>query len=224
MKPWVRALGLVAILWAMIGVFILLPAALLGVTTTWQVLVLALAYFLFFLIGTVDRVLRHGDLANRRQDRQVRARSGRLAFIGGTAGLLAAHWVSLYTFAQRTSIEPIWAVVALPLIVASLFLSQVAIRTLGRFFDRLTIKQDHQLVTSGVYGVIRHPIYTSYILLFSSFPILLGSLWGMAILILACVIWFGSRITLEERMLEEQFGESYRSYRLRTKRLIPFVY
>lgn len=224
MKLWARSLGLVAILSGMIGVFILAPAALLGVATTWQVIVLALAYFLFFLLGTVDRVLRHGDLANRRQDRQVRAHSGRLAFIGGTVGLLAAHWLSLYTFAQRTSVEPLWAIAGLPMIVAALVLSQVAIRTLGRFFDRLTIKQDHQLVTTGVYGVIRHPIYTSYILLFSGYCILLGSLWGLAMLILACVIWFGSRISLEERMLEEQFGDTYRSYRLHTKRLIPFVY
>ncbi|WP_414570686.1 isoprenylcysteine carboxylmethyltransferase family protein [Nostoc sp. CCY 9925] len=41
-------------------------------------------------------------------------------------------------------------------------LSQVAIKTLGKFFDRLTIKSDYQLVTDGIYGLIRHPIYTSY--------------------------------------------------------------
>jgi hypothetical protein len=63
----------------------------------------AAIYFLFFLLGTVDRVLRHDDLANRRQDRQVRARSGRLAFIGGTMGLLAAHWLSLYIFSQGST-------------------------------------------------------------------------------------------------------------------------
>ncbi|MBX3001956.1 MAG: hypothetical protein KF893_25755 [Caldilineaceae bacterium] len=60
---------------------------------------------------------------------------------------------------------------------------------------------------------------------------ILGAMIGVFIVLPAALLlirhpiyWFGARITLEERMLEDQFGDAYRTYRLQTKRLIPFVY
>lgn len=110
------------------------------------------------------------------------------------------------------------------LICAAIIVSQVAIKTLGKFFDRLTIKSDHRLVTDGIYSLIRHPIYTSYILLFLGFCIMLQSLWGSGLLLMVCVVWFGNRIAIEEQMLEERFGEEYQSYSQQTKRLFPYIY
>ncbi|MEM1153645.1 MAG: isoprenylcysteine carboxylmethyltransferase family protein [Pseudomonadota bacterium] len=105
-----------------------------------------------------------------------------------------------------------------------LYLSQVAIRTLGKFFDRLTIKSDHRLVREGIYRRVRHPIYTSYILLFLGFVALLQSLLGLILPLATCVLWFGNRMAIEEKMLEEEFGEEYRSYCRESKRLYPFIY
>ncbi|MEM9214326.1 MAG: isoprenylcysteine carboxylmethyltransferase family protein [Cyanobacteria bacterium P01_F01_bin.150] len=110
------------------------------------------------------------------------------------------------------------------LVSAAILVSQVAISTLGKFFDRLTIKVDHQLVTDGIYGSIRHPIYTSYILLFLGFCTMVQSLWGLGLLLATCIVWFGNRIAIEEKMLEEEFGEAYQSYCKQTKRLFPYVY
>ena len=114
--------------------------------------------------------------------------------------------------------------VAIGLVCTAILVNQVAIKTLGKFFDRLTIKVDHQLVTDGIYSVVRHPIYTSYILLFLGFCTMLQSLWGSGLFLATCAIWFGNRITIEERMLEERFGEEYQSYCQQTKRLFPYVY
>lgn len=125
---------------------------------------------------------------------------------------------------MNTAVAQGLTVSAIALIGAAIAVNQVAIKTLGKFFDRLTIKSDHQLVTDGIYSLIRHPIYTSYILLFIGFCLMLQSLWGSVLLLVVCVVWFGNRIAIEEQMLEERFGEEYRSYCQQTKRLFPYVY
>ncbi|MEH2068419.1 MAG: isoprenylcysteine carboxylmethyltransferase family protein [Nostoc sp.] len=189
---------------------------------------LSISYFVFFL-GTVWRVVRYGQLASRQEDRQVQATSGRVASVITIVGLLSVHWLTLYTFSlqQQTlnaAVDQCLTVTGIALICSAILVSQVAIKTLGKFFDRLTIKSDHQLVTDGIYSFIRHPIYTSYILLFLGFCLMLQSLWGSGLLLMLCVVWFGNRIAIEEQMLEERFGEEYHSYSQQTKRLFPYIY
>jgi len=215
-------------LFAVIFLLIIAPAFLFGVIGRWQVSYLTAGYFFFFL-GTVWRVLRYGELANREEDRQTQDRSGRLAGIVALAGLIGVHWLALYEFSQKFSQSDQTGVsfvsgVAIALVIAAIVLSQIAIRTLGRFFDRLTIQSEHRLVTEGVYSLIRHPIYTSYILLFTGYCLLLQGIWSLGLLIVVCIIWFGSRITREEAMLFEKFGDGYEQYCIKTKRLIPYVY
>ena len=228
MKALLKSIGLILALLALISVLILLPAVQFGVGGERRVLLLAIGYFSFFL-GTVWRVVRYGDLVSRDEDLQVKQTSGRIASLLTIVGLIGVHWVAIFTFAtvdrvpnlllDRTS-----AIVGTSLIGSAIIISQVAIRTLGKFFDRLTIKSDHRLVTEGIYSSVRHPIYTSYILLFLGFCITLQSLWGLGLLVAVCLIWFGNRIGIEEQMLVEQFGEEYRSYCQTTKRLFPYVY
>ena len=228
MKKFLKPVGLIFSLLALIAVLILIPAALFRLIADWRIVFLSITYFIFFL-GTVYRVLQYGELASRQEDRQVKATSGRLASSIAIVGLLGVHWLTLYTFSTQhqdlnTTIEPILTAIALTLIFTAILISQVAIRTLGKFFDRLTIKSDHQLVTNGIYSLIRHPIYTSYILLFLGFCLMLQSLWGLSLLLIVCIIWFGNRIGIEEQMLEEEFGNEYQSYCSQTKRLFPYIY
>ncbi|MEN1729018.1 MAG: isoprenylcysteine carboxylmethyltransferase family protein, partial [Pseudomonadota bacterium] len=195
-----------------------------------RVVFLLAAYFLFFL-GAVWRVVWHGKLAHRANDRQVQSRSGRMASALSIIGLIAFHWLSIYGYAaghrladEETALAPFLLILAISMILIAMLISQVAIRTLGTFFDRLTIKTDHRLVTEGIYGWIRHPIYTGYILLFLGFCLTLESTVGLILSVVTCALWFGNRIPTEERMLEEQFGEDYRSYCNRSRRLFPFIY
>jgi protein-S-isoprenylcysteine O-methyltransferase Ste14 len=92
-----------------------------------------------------------------------------------------------------------------------------------RFSGLVAIQPGHRLVTSGVYGIIRHPSYLG--LLIS----LLG--WGLAfrsgvgvLLVVLTIAPLISRIRAEERLLADEFGADYESYRARTSRLIPGIY
>lgn len=88
----------------------------------------------------------------------------------------------------------------------------------------LQVREGHTLITNGIYQSIRHPMYTS-IWLWCIAQALLLSNWIAGF---AGIITFGImyiiRIGNEEQMMLDQFGEEYRLYQQRTKRLIPYLY
>jgi protein-S-isoprenylcysteine O-methyltransferase Ste14 len=225
-RPWLRAIGFMAALSGFLTLIFVVPAAALGIANRWEVWAAAALYLVFFTQGTGLRTVRHGEFEDRKRDRQIRSTAGKIAALVTAPGLLLAHWVSLHGLSlapQSTGSVTPTAAAGVTLALLGLGVNVHATRTLGRFFDRLTIKDGHELITRGIYGIIRHPIYTSYLCLFFSFPLLTGSLWGTLAMAGVCAIWFGSRIPAEEAMLEEAFGDEYRRYKARTRRLIPFV-
>ncbi len=78
MNIFLKSIGLILALLALISVLIFIPAVQFGIATDWRVILLAIGYFSFFL-GTVWRVVRYGDLVSRDEDLQVKQTSGRIA-------------------------------------------------------------------------------------------------------------------------------------------------
>ena len=103
-------------------------------------------------------------------------------------------------------------------------LSTVARRHLGRFHrDALTVHGDHELVDTGPYARVRHPLYTSTIGAFVGIGAVLGTRISLAAAALpaAAII---HRIQVEEAMLIDALGDDYERYRTRTNRLIPSIW
>jgi protein-S-isoprenylcysteine O-methyltransferase Ste14 len=95
---------------------------------------------------------------------------------------------------------------------------------LGRRFSGLVaIQPEHRLVTSGLYGIIRHPSYLGLFVLMLGWGLAFRSGVGVVIAVLSLGVLLG-RIQAEERLLSETFGVEYDAYRARTSRLIPYVY
>jgi len=95
---------------------------------------------------------------------------------------------------------------------------------LGRRFSGLVaIQPEHRLVTSGLYGVIRHPSYLGLFVLTLGWGLAFRSGVGVIIAVLMLVVVL-ARIEAEERLLGETFGAEYEAYRARTWRLAPYVY
>jgi protein-S-isoprenylcysteine O-methyltransferase Ste14 len=88
---------------------------------------------------------------------------------------------------------------------------------------RIQDDRNQKVVTTGVYGFVRHPMYLGGILLFIGTPLLLGSLYGILIgLLISSLV--AARIIGEERMLVKDL-EGYTNYRKKVKyRLIPFIW
>ena len=94
---------------------------------------------------------------------------------------------------------------------------------LGRNWSgTVTIKQGHELITSGPYAVVRHPIYTGLLLAFLGSAVALGEWRGVIAFALAAgALWL--KLRLEERWMRQQFGDAYSAYAARVAALVPFV-
>ena len=84
--------------------------------------------------------------------------------------------------------------------------------------------QEHQkVVDTGLYGIVRHPMYAATLLLFLTMPLVLGSLWAFAIMLLYIPV-ISKRIRNEEKVLEEGL-EGYKEYKQRVRyKVIPFIW
>jgi protein-S-isoprenylcysteine O-methyltransferase Ste14 len=138
------------------------------------------------------------------------------AFVGGMIHQLP---VARMPFPNAT----FWFGIAL--ILGGMAIRATAIATLRRFFTtQVTIQESHELIDRGLYSVIRHPSYTGALIAFVGLGFAFGSWLSLAIIVAAALVGFGYRIRVEEAALTAHFGERYRSYSSRTKRLIPWLF
>ena len=107
--------------------------------------------------------------------------------------------------------------------LASLVLRGAAQSALGSSWSpTLETDSQQQLVTSGVYRWIRHPLYTSLILWAVAQPVLLeNGIAGFSGALAVAAVWF-VRVPAEERMMSERFGDAYTQYMKRTGKAIPW--
>lgn len=119
--------------------------------------------------------------------------------------------------------RPAWiGVLGLVPLAAGTWLLWRAHRDLGRNWSpTLQVVQEHRLVTSGVYGALRHPIYTAFLLTAIAQALMLPN-WvaGPAGLVAFALVYF-VRIPAEERMMREHYGAEYEAYMQKVGGLVP---
>lgn len=104
----------------------------------------------------------------------------------------------------------------------SLYLFYRTHRDLGRYWSvTLELRQTHQLVTTGVYRFVRHPMYSAFFLWAIAQALLLPNWIAGPAGLLGFGILFCFRVGREERMMAERFGDAYREYAARTRRVLP---
>ncbi|MBZ5516224.1 MAG: isoprenylcysteine carboxylmethyltransferase family protein [Acidobacteriia bacterium] len=127
---------------------------------------------------------------------------------------------SLITFPNLEAVR--WT--GLVLCLSGSLIRVVGLWSLGKQFSgHVTVQEDHQLVQTGLYGYVRHPMYLGATLATPGMALVFRS-WLVLPILLWTLIFVGLRIHQEERLLGEHFGSEYESYRRRTWRLLPYVY
>ena len=100
----------------------------------------------------------------------------------------------------------------------------VALRTLGQNYSAyVTILEPHRLVQTGIYRVVRNPIYLGNLLSWPGTCLVFRS-WLVFPIFLYFLVFAVFRGAQEERLLREQFNTEFEAYRQRTWRLVPYVY
>jgi len=135
-------------------------------------------------------------------------------------------WVPLISISTNTART--LDVVGLIVYLAGLVFTLWARRTLGKYWGLSTsqsvkLLDDHQIVQSGPYAFVRHPMY------FGAWTFMFGLLllyptWTILILLVSMLAAFSGRVRREEIALAERFGDAWAEYRKRTKLIIPFIY
>ncbi len=100
-----------------------------------------------------------------------------------------------------------------------------SISTLKQYFTYSVAKaDDHQLVETGLYKVIRHPGYLGQLMIFLGISISMSNWLSILAMMLPIALGYGYRIKVEERFTLEQLGKKYLDYQQRTKRILPLIH
>lgn len=119
---------------------------------------------------------------------------------------------------------PIVSYLGFVLFFLGLLINWTGILTLKKQWSAVVIiSKDHQLINTGIYKYIRHPIYAAILLELFGLGLGLANWISMLVLVLFNAVSLGYRIYVEEKALEKYFGEAYVHYACRTKRLIPGI-
>ena len=150
----------------------------------------------------------------------------RILHVAIWGSVIAAVWLSrngIGRFDEGLRLPLFWTGCAL--MVAGMAFRWWAIRVLGRHFTvDVAIREDHKLIRSGPYRLLRHPSYTGSLATFYGFALALGSAWSLLLILIVVTAAFLWRIHIEERALVSAFPQDYPIYARETKRLIPFVW
>ncbi len=117
-----------------------------------------------------------------------------------------------------------WRVIGAALTVAGVAVAIWARFSLGKNWSAtVTVKQEHELIRRGPYKVVRHPIYSGFLLAILGTAIYAGQLKGLVALVLAAVTW-KIKSMHEEAFMETEFGAQYTQYKREVKSLVPWIW
>ncbi|HKY54807.1 MAG TPA: protein-S-isoprenylcysteine O-methyltransferase [Anaerolineales bacterium] len=118
---------------------------------------------------------------------------------------------------------PAWAGwLGVVLLAGALYIFWRAHTDLGlNWSPTLEIREEHELITRGIYGVIRHPMYASQWLLVIAQPLLLQNWIAGFLNLLLFIPFYIFRVKAEEQLMIEQFGDQYRSYMQNVGAVLP---
>ena len=205
----------------LVGLLIFLPAGTISYVNGW--IFMGILFVPMFFAGLVmmaknPNLLRSRLNAKEKQkDQSLVVKLSGLMFLLGfiVAGLnYRFEW---YVLSLRSSI-----IAAVVFLFAYILYAEV-LRENVYLSRTIEVQENQKVIDTGLYGVVRHPMYSATILLFLSMPIVLGSIYSF-IIFLAYPIIIAMRIKGEEEFLEKEL-EGYKEYKYKVKyRMIPFIW
>ena len=205
----------------MVALLLFVPAGSLAYPNGW--LFISLLFIPMLVLGLV-LLFKAPELLEKRLN--AKEEQGEQRKVVGLSALLflAGFVTAALDFRFGWSQLPGWLVLAASAVLLLSYGMYAEVMRENAYLSRtVEIQENQKVIDTGLYGIIRHPMYTSTILLFLSIPLVLGS--GIAFLLfLAYPVLIAKRIRNEEQVLEEGLA-GYREYKQKVKyRLIPFIW
>jgi protein-S-isoprenylcysteine O-methyltransferase Ste14 len=190
-----------------------------------------IAKFVFVMMAVGWYLIRYRYARRARREKVLRSARGpreNALLLISLAGLGIVPFIYIVTalphFASYV-FRPAQAWLGVFVAVAALVMFRLTHRALGRNWSlSLDVRENHHLITDGIYRKIRHPMYSAFWLWAVAQALLLPNLVaGFAGLIGFGTLFFG-RVAREEQMMLETFGDEYREYMARTGRIMPRLF
>ena len=205
----------------LVGLLVFLPAGTFAFFNGW--LFMGILFVPMFLAGLVmmaknPKLLQSRlDAKEKQKEQDLVVKLSGLMFLAGfiVAGLgVRFDWYTLP--------KPVVIVSAIAFLIAYILYAEV-LRENTYLSRTIKVQEDQKVIDTGLYGIVRHPMYSVTLLLFLSMPLVLGSIYSFVIFLVYPFI-IAKRIKGEEEFLEREL-EGYREYKQKVKyRLIPFIW
>ncbi len=205
----------------LVGLLLFLPA---GTFDFWQAwLFIGVLFGPMFIAGIV-LMIRQPELLRKRLD--AKEKQGEQKWVVALSGLMFIAVFVVAGLSRRLGwyMLPDWMVfVATTVFIAAYALYAEVMRENVWLSRTVEVQENQQVVSTGLYGVVRHPMYAATLLLFLSMPLILASPWSFAIMLLYIPI-IALRIRNEEQVLERELS-GYAEYKQRVRyKVIPFIW
>ena len=205
----------------LVGLLIFLPAGTFLYFNGW--LLMGILFIPIFIAGIV-MMLRNPDLLRKRLDAKEKEKEqGLVVKLSGLmflAGFIVAGLGYRFNWYVLPKSVPI---VAFVIFIISYILYAEVLRENTYLSRTIEVQENQKVIDTGLYGVVRHPMYSVTLLLFLSIPLVLGSIYSFIVFLVYPFI-IAKRIKHEEEFLEKELS-GYKEYKEKVKyRLIPFIW
>jgi protein-S-isoprenylcysteine O-methyltransferase Ste14 len=205
----------------LVGCMLFLPA---GTLKYWNAWVFFGALFIPMLFALIYLIRRDPELLEKRMRIKVKEKKEKAFVKFGIIFLLASYILPGFDYRFHWSKIPLWLVVVSTLVMLFGYLLFVLVLKQNSYASRIIEVQEKQkVIDTGLYRIVRHPMYMSMILLYLFSPLVLGSYYAL-IPILVFLFGLKLRIKNEEEVLKNGL-EGYAEYMKKVKyRMIPFIW
>ena len=205
----------------LVGALIFLPAGTLNFFNGW--LLMGILFIPMFLAGLV-MFFKKPELLKSRLDAKEKQKEQSLVVKLSGLMFIAGFILAGLGFRLGWYILPKWASIAASIAFLLAYVFYAEVLKENAYLSRTVQVQENQtVVDTGLYAIVRHPMYAATLLLFLSMPIVLGSVYSF-IVFLAYPFIIAKRIKNEEELLEKEL-DGYAEYKKKVKyRLIPFIW
>lgn len=221
MKLFVQAMAKFLAGFVLVGLLIFLPAGTIFFFNGW--LFMAVLFVPMFLAGVVMMFKNPALLKSRLQAKEKQQKQSLVIKLSGLmflAGFVVAGLDYRFGWLPLPKGVVIGAVVAF---LAAYILYAEVLRENTYLSRTIEVQENQKVIDTGLYGIVRHPMYSATVLLFLAMPLVLGSLYSFLIFTVYPFI-IAKRIQGEEAFLEKEL-DGYREYKQKVKyRLIPYIW
>ena len=205
----------------LLGVLLFLPAGTLAWPQGWRLMA---ALFIPMLIVGVVMMIKNPALLRKRLNAKEEEKEQKDVLKFSALMFLAAFIIAGLNFRFKWIVLPdwiSWAAVAMFLLSYGLYAE--VMRENAYLSRTVEVQENQKVIDTGLYGIVRHPMYMSTLFLFLAMPLVLGSLISFLIMLLYIPI-IAKRIRNEEQVLEKGL-QGYTEYKQKVKyKVIPFIW